>query len=236
MPLFTRLNKKKVSLSDEKIRSFVAMIKQKPGLKVSDYVVLCANAGIFVSQNRANLILECTESGREVIRKGMVARTTCRGQGPAWHNVSGVKFATLSKAYRPAVFKRGVELETDLEVEIKEDAETIMDIASSAIFSTQSPRRTIHELDTLREIVQATAMREDSRAKKIVDYKDRLQQLTAQTAEQARYIDALHTMDQQKDTIRRLTSRLTPEEQNAALGMAAISAINGVDKAETAEN
>lgn len=177
MPMFQRRSKKTQALiSHNNIRAVVAAIKQKPGLTTSDYRVILANDSVYVSRNTINLVLECTDEGRQVVRKGMVTRIPTRGTVPEWTKIKGAIVNQPNESYRPVAYTRAhIDMGDDVEPEILSDANSTLEIAAAAIMGAMpSAKSAAHKIEVLRDIVHASASREDMRAKVNHDYENRI--------------------------------------------------------------
>ncbi len=210
MPIYTRpRTKKPVLIAEQNIRAVVAAIKSKPGQTVKDYRILLANDGVYVSHNTINLVLECTEDGRELVRQGRVTRFEQRGVAPEWAKLKGAKVKQPSAAYRAATYVRA-QLNDDegLESEILSDANSTLQIAADAIMkSMPSAKSAAHTIDVLRDIVHSSASREDMRAKANIDYESRIQDMSKMLASQDKLISLMEQVHDRDAKLTALTFR-----------------------------
>lgn len=194
MPMFQRRSKKTSALiSHNNIRAVIAAIKQKPGQTTSDYRIILANDGVYVSRNTINLILECTAEGHAVVRKGWVTRIPTRGTVPEWTKIKGAIVKQPSETYRPAVYTRAqLDMGDGVEAEILSDANSALAIAAEAMMrSPTSTKTSAHKIDILRDIVHSSAAREDMRAKVNHDYENRIHEMERLVKSQERLLGLL---------------------------------------------
>jgi hypothetical protein len=204
MPIFTRSTGTSVLISHNNIRAVVAAIKSRPGQTTSDYRLILANDGVYVSRNVINLVLECTPEGNEVVRKGFVTRLPSRGTVPTWTTIKGAIVKQPNLNYKPTRYNRAtIDMGSGVEAEIESDANSALQIAADAIMKVGSARTAAHVIDTLRDITHATASREDMRAKMNQDYDAQIAALSRTLASQDKLI-AL--MERVHDGDRRLAS------------------------------
>lgn len=209
MPIFTRSSKATCLISHQNIRATISAIKSRPGQTVRDYRIIMANDSVFASVNTINLVLECTPEGRDVVRKGMVTRLPTRGPSPTWTKLKGAIVKQPSLAYRPAVYNRAtLDMGSDVEAEIVSDANSTLQIAADAIMRTATSAKTAaHVIDVLRDIVHASASREDMRAKANIDYEARIDGLTKTLASQNKLIDLMEQVHESDQRLQALTFR-----------------------------
>lgn len=167
MSTYSRLNGRKITLSDDKLSHIVRTIKANPGRMVRDYEIILAGKEVYVSLSDINLALECTNEGKKLVRAGKVAYRKTRGRAASWTMIRGATINAPAADYVPSVFQPRRLTDPNMNAAIAADANHMLEMVSDVI---TRPSRGRHRYASLTEIslqIENTARREDSRAKEV---------------------------------------------------------------------